>query len=159
MDKVTVSDPGPIVELAGKQLREVATIDLTKVGLAPPPRVHPVKITRGTKYTFIHDRPLFELVDPDGRVYVMQAYSQIVDPDLSYDQLRGLRSRVGLPDGWKYRTRKPARTSCSAPTARRRSSRTSSRTPTSGSRPATASSRGPIGVIGQRPRNPTRGPP
>src|SRR4029079_13177327 len=37
MDKVKVTDPGPIVDIAGKQLREVATIDLTKVGLAPPP--------------------------------------------------------------------------------------------------------------------------
>ncbi len=106
MDKVKVAEPGPIVDIAGKQLREVATIDLTKVGLAPPPAFTPVKITRGTKYTFKRRRPLFELVDPDGRVYVMQAYSQIVDPDLTYDQLRGLRSRVGLPEGWRYRTRK-----------------------------------------------------
>lgn len=106
MDKVKVNDPGPVVDIAGKQLREVATIDLAKVGLAPPPAFTPVKITRGTKFTFVRRRPTFQLVDPNGRVYVMQAYSQIVDPDLTYDQLRGLRPRVGLPDGWKYRARK-----------------------------------------------------
>jgi hypothetical protein len=106
MDKVKVTDPGPIVDIAGKQLREVATIDLNKVGLAPPPAYTPVKITRGTKYTFLKDKPLFQLVDPEGRVYVMQAWSQIVDPDLGYDELAGLGPRVGLPDGWKYRTRK-----------------------------------------------------
>lgn len=106
MDKVKVTDPGPIIDLAGKQLREVATIDLNKVGLAPPPAYTPVKITRGTKYTFLKGKPVFQLVDPEGRVYVMQAWSQIVDPDLSYEELPGLRSRVGLPDGWKYRTRK-----------------------------------------------------
>jgi len=110
MDKVTVTEPGPIVELAGKQLREVATIDLAKVGLTPPPPFTGVKITRGTRFVFRRDRPVFQLIDPDGRVYVMQAYSQIVDPDLTYDQLRGLRrepDRIGLPDGWRYRTRKP----------------------------------------------------
>jgi len=107
IDRVTVNEPGPIVELAGKQLREVATIDLAKIGLAPPPAFTDVKITRDTKFTFLRNKPVFELVDPNGRVYVMQAYSQIVDPDLSYDQLRGLRSKIGLPEGWKYRTVKP----------------------------------------------------
>lgn len=106
MDKVKVTNPGPIVDIAGKQLREVATIDLAKIGLAPPPAYTPVKITRGTKYTFLKNKPLFELVDPEGRVYVMQAWSQIVDPELSYEELPGLEDRVGLPDGWKYRTRK-----------------------------------------------------
>ena len=106
MDKVRVTEPGPVVELAGKEMREVATIDLTKIGLAPPPAFTFVQITRGTKYTFLHDRRVFQLVDPDGRVYVMQAYSQIVDPALTYDQLRGLGDRVGLPEGWKYRSRK-----------------------------------------------------
>ena len=106
IDKVKVADPGPIIELGGKQMREVATIDLAKVGLAPPPAFTSIQITRDTKFTFLRDRPLFQLVDPDGRVYVMQAYSQIVDPELSYDQLRGLGDEVGLPDGWKYRTRK-----------------------------------------------------
>ena len=104
MDRVTVSDPGPIGEFAGKQLREVASIDLTKIGLAPQPPFKEVKITRGTKFVFQHGRRVFQLIDPNGRIYVMQSYSQIVDPDLSYDQLRGLRSRMGLPEGWNYRS-------------------------------------------------------
>jgi hypothetical protein len=109
MDRVSVTDPGPTIVLAGKELREVATIDLTKVGLAPPPAFTEVKITRDTKFTFRRNRPLFELVDPAGRVYVMQAYSQIIDPELTYDQLRHLRPRVGLPEGWRYRTKKMRR--------------------------------------------------
>lgn len=109
MDKVVVSDPGPISTFAGKQFREVATIDLNKVGLAPPPAFTPVKIQRGTKFVFRRDRRVFELTDPNGRHYVMQAYSQIVDPNLTYDQLRGLRDRIGLPDGWSYSSHKPSR--------------------------------------------------
>src|SRR6187397_2852096 len=40
------------------------------------------------------------------RMYVMQAYSQIVDPALTLSALRGLGSRLQLPAGWSYRTRK-----------------------------------------------------
>jgi hypothetical protein len=109
MDKVKVTNPGPISEFAGKRLREVATIDLSKIGLAPPPAFTNVQITRTTKFTFLAHKRVFELTDPDGRTYVMQSYAQIVDPDLSYDELRGLGPRVGLPDGWTYRSYKPRR--------------------------------------------------
>lgn len=107
MDKVKVANPGPISEFAGKQLREVATIDLTKTGLSAPPAFTNVEITRDTKFTFLKGKRVFELTDPNGRRYVMQSYAQIVDPDLSYDQLRDLGPRVGLPDGWTYRSYKP----------------------------------------------------
>lgn len=106
LDAVEVTDPGPTVELAGKQLREVATIDLAKVGLAPPPPFTPIRITRGTKFVFRAGRPVFELTDPDGRRYVMQSYSQIVDPDLAYRDLRGIGDRISLPDDWSYGVRR-----------------------------------------------------
>lgn len=104
MDRVKVDNPGPTVTLAGKQLREVATIDLSKIGLAPPPAFTPVKITRTTTFTFDRGKPAFKLINPEGRVYIMQAYSQIVDPDLTYDQLPKLTpEQIGLPGGWKYK--------------------------------------------------------
>lgn len=101
-DRVTVTDPGPIVKLAGKRLREVATIDLAKVGLAPPPPFTPVEITRGTRFVFAAHRPAFRLTGPDGRRYVMQSYSRIVDPRLGYRDLRTIGDRISLPDGWTY---------------------------------------------------------
>lgn len=110
MDKVVVQDPGPVSTFAGKRLREVAAIDLTKVGLAPPPAFTQVKIQRSTRFVFRGGRPVFQLTDPDGRRYLMQSYSQIVDPDLSYDQLGRLGKRIGLPDGWSYRSYEPKRT-------------------------------------------------
>ena len=109
MDRVKVSDPGPVSTFAGKRLREVATIDLTKVGLAVPPAYTQVKIQRGTKFVFLAGKRIFELTDPNGRRYVMQSYAQIVDPGLSYRKLRGIGDRIGLPDGWSYRSRKPSR--------------------------------------------------
>lgn len=36
---------------------------------------------------------------------MMQSYSQIVDPNLSYDQLAELGSRLQLPEGWTFSTR------------------------------------------------------
>jgi hypothetical protein len=107
MDKVKVNTPGPISEFAGKELREVATIDLTKTGLSSPPAFTNVQITRSTKFTFLAGKRAFELTAPDGRVFVMQSYSNIVDPDLSYDELRDLGPLLGMPEGWTYRSFKP----------------------------------------------------
>jgi len=106
LDRATVVEHGPTVTLAGKRLREVATIDLKKVGLAPPPPFTPVEITRTTRFAFRAHRPVFELTDPSGRRYVMQSFSQIVDPDLAYDQLRRIGGRISLPDGWTYGVRR-----------------------------------------------------
>lgn len=109
MDKVTVADPGPVSIFAGKRMREVATIDLAKLGLAQPPAFTQVKIQRGTKFVFLGGRRVFELTDPNGRRYVMQSYANIVDPDLTYRRLRGIGGRIGLPDGWSYRSYRPRR--------------------------------------------------
>jgi hypothetical protein len=106
IDKVAVTDPGPISTFAGKRMREVATIDLAKVGLAPPPPYTQVKIQRGTKFVFLAGKRIFELTDPNGRRYVMQSYARIVDPGLRYRELRGIGEEIGLPEGWSYRSRK-----------------------------------------------------
>jgi hypothetical protein len=47
---------------------------------------------------------VFRLVAPDGRRYAMQAYAQIIDKSLSYDDLPGLGARLKLPSGWRYET-------------------------------------------------------
>ncbi len=41
---------------------------------------------------------------PFGGAWGMQAYSQILDPGLSLDDLAGLGSRLALPDGWSCRS-------------------------------------------------------
>ena len=43
----------------------------------------------------------------DGSRYAMQAYSQIVDKTLTYDQLDALGSKLKLPSGWRYTTTTP----------------------------------------------------
>ncbi len=62
-------------------------------------------MNRRTTFTWKHGRAVHELLAPNGRVYVMQAYAQIVDPTLTRSQLGGLGARLKLPSGWHYRTR------------------------------------------------------
>ena len=49
---------------------------------------------------------LVELVAADGTTYVMQTWSQQVDPTLSEADLARLGDRLQLPEGWTYRTRR-----------------------------------------------------
>ena len=48
---------------------------------------------------------VFELVDPKGSVYVMQARCVGVDPGMSEEALVTLGDRLALPESWTYRTR------------------------------------------------------
>ena len=63
------------------------------------------EINRRNTFVWRRGRTVHELVAADGRVYVMQAYAQIVDPSLQLGQLAALGRRLELPEGWRYRTR------------------------------------------------------
>jgi hypothetical protein len=67
----------------------------------------PNRVQRNTTYTFDRDKLMYELVDPDGNVYVMQSYAQIVAKNLTLAKLSALGPLLRLPDGWHYRTRRP----------------------------------------------------
>jgi hypothetical protein len=64
-------------------------------------------IDRRTEYLFLAGRPVYELTAPGNVTYIMQAYSQIVDPTLTAADLPALGRRLELPDGWTYRMRVP----------------------------------------------------
>jgi hypothetical protein len=68
----------------------------------------PNRVQRNTTYTFDRGKLMYELVDPDGNVYVMQSYAQIVAKKLTLAKLSKLGRVLKLPDGWRYRTRRPA---------------------------------------------------
>jgi hypothetical protein len=50
--------------------------------------------------SFERGKPVFILEDPRGNPWVMQAYSLIADPNLIYDSLASLGTRLKLPPGW-----------------------------------------------------------
>ena len=57
------------------------------------------KVSRNTVFVFNAGEEIYELIDPDGRRWVMQTWSQVADPNLSRADLPGLAGRLDLPDG------------------------------------------------------------
>lgn len=95
-------EPQPTKSFGGIEMIEQATVQLSSNNPAP----YSVNtVDRRAVFTFDAGRPVFELVDADGRRWVMQTYSQIVDKNLTLSDLAGLGSRLTLPAGWRYETR------------------------------------------------------
>ena len=95
-------EPQPTRSFGGLEMIEQATVQLSSNN----PQPYSVnRVDRKAVFTFGAGRPVFELVDPDGRRWVMQTWSQVVDKDLTLDDLPGLASRLNPPPGWRYETR------------------------------------------------------
>lgn len=62
-------------------------------------------VQRSTTYVFKKGRKVYELIDPDKNVYVMQSYTDGVAP-LTLKKLDYIGKYNQLPEGWKYRVRK-----------------------------------------------------
>jgi hypothetical protein len=60
---------------------------------------------RTTTWFFEAGAEVYELVSPEGIVFVMQSASLRVDPDNTVDRLATLGERLALPEGWTYRAR------------------------------------------------------
>lgn len=84
------------------QLLATLHVPASQLGNAP---YTPRTVARDTTFSFYAGSELYELVAPDGSVYVMQSYAQIVDPALDEAALPGLAARLRLPVGWRYRVR------------------------------------------------------
>jgi hypothetical protein len=105
MDSVTAT-PGKVRSFHGQRLRRVATIPIrTAADLARTPYTDRT-VERDNTWRWRRGRVVYELVAPGGDVYVMQAYSQIVDRKLTIGKLRSLGRRLDLPAGWRYRVRR-----------------------------------------------------
>ncbi len=100
--KVAVREP-VLREFNGILMRRIAVIDLGDVpATAPYTDVH---VDRGAVFFYDAGRPVYELVDPTGLAYVMQALCIAVDPGMDEAALATLGDRLALPDGWSYRVR------------------------------------------------------
>ena len=64
-------------------------------------------IDRNTEYIYTSGKSIYQLVSPAGDVYIMQTYSQIVDPKLTMEDLPNLGTRLKLPAGWQFRVTTP----------------------------------------------------
>ncbi len=87
------------------EMSHVATLDLGTDVPSPDPYTKRT-VLRDTVWEWSAGRTVHELVDPDGRVFAMQAYCVGVDPTQNEDNLAGLVDRLQLPAGWTFRTRR-----------------------------------------------------
>jgi hypothetical protein len=100
--KVAVVEP-VFRDFNGLTMRRIALIDLgTTPSVAPYTETH---VNRGAVFFFDAGAPVYELVNPDGLAYVMQAYCIGVDPSITPTGLETLGQRLALPTGWSYRSR------------------------------------------------------
>jgi hypothetical protein len=90
-------------EFNGLMTRRIAVVPLGAVPVAPP--YTEIRVDRRAVFFFDAGKPVYELVDPSGRAFVMQAYCIGVDPTLTEEELVGLGARLALPEGWSYRQR------------------------------------------------------
>lgn len=100
--KVAVVDP-VFRDFNGIQMRRIATIPLGADFAAGAYVVR--NVNRGAIFFWDAGKPVYELVDPDGRPFVMQARCVGVDSDMTEELLATLGDRLALPAGWSYRSR------------------------------------------------------
>ncbi len=87
----------------GLMMRRIATVDL-----GGKPATIPYEeryVNRGAVFFFDAGSVVYELINPQGKAYVMQAYCVGVDPTLNLDNLSDLATRLDLPTGWSFRGR------------------------------------------------------
>ena len=100
--KAAVVDP-VLKDFNGLTMRRLATIDLS-AGMGSVPYEEKF-VNRGAVFFFDAGAKVWELVNPDGKAYVMQALCIGVDPTISLDTLDSLGDKLALPQGWTYRSR------------------------------------------------------
>ena len=90
-------------EFGGIMFRRIATLPLgDKLGGGP---YSEITVNRGAVFFWDAGKSVFELVNPEGKAYVMQALCMGVDATMSEESLATLGARLSMPPGWSYRTR------------------------------------------------------
>ena len=100
--KVAVVEP-VFRDFNGITMRRIATINLG-TDYSPGSYVER-KINRGAVFFWDAGKKVYELVNPNGVAYVMQARCIGIDPTISEASLDTLGDKLSLPAGWSYRVR------------------------------------------------------
>jgi haloalkane dehalogenase len=104
MDRNALANPGDIKDFDGLDARLVAQLEIKQRQKRTPYTENTVE--RQSQYVYERGKNVYELVAPDGRVFIMQSYSQEIDKSLNERGLQSLATRLKLPKGWQYRVRK-----------------------------------------------------
>jgi hypothetical protein len=107
IDGGDVSGSGETKNFGGIEMSKVAsqTTALSTVKDGGQAAYTTTQVQRTTVWIYDAGKAVFELLDDQGGVYIMQSYSQQVDRTLKMADLPTLGQRLKLPTGWSYRTR------------------------------------------------------
>lgn len=93
-----------VVQFNGIGMREAGVLHLKMRDLLKPNRPYQTRdVNRKTTWVYNAGKPVFELIDPQGSVYIMQSYS-VQRGQQSEKSLEQLGSKLKLPAGWKFKT-------------------------------------------------------
>ena len=100
MDKISATHDSPRVTKSfnGLEMWDAATLKVKKKSEPYSERT----VNRSTVFVFDKGKTTYQLVGPNA-TYVMQSFSQILDPNLSEADLAGLATRLKLPPGWQFK--------------------------------------------------------
>ncbi len=108
MDALTIDIVGETAEFGGVKFNLLAKMSM------PPDfdfdrdqsamAYHPMQIRRVSKYEFQSGRQVYLLRSPDGITWVMQTFTDHIDPTLTEADLPNLGARLTLPEGWEVKT-------------------------------------------------------
>ena len=88
----------------GIPMRKAAYVQMSPLDLLRGARpYHTRQVDRDTIFTYDAGKRVYELVDPEGHVYVMQSYSLEKEEQTELN-LVALGSKLKLPRGWHYKT-------------------------------------------------------
>ena len=97
---------GKIVNIDGMEMKLVAEIDLEVWDVTILNSYYKeTPVARDNSWLFFAGNRVYELTSPEGDVYRMQSYSQMIEPTLTLEDLETLGDRLDLPEGWSYSTR------------------------------------------------------
>ena len=99
----------PLIKVEAKKFKTLQTkkIAYVNIGLSDilsgSRPYHRHKINLNNTFTYAAGKPVYELIDTKGRVYVMQSYS-VAKTKQTPDSLARLGKRLHLPKGWRFKT-------------------------------------------------------
>jgi hypothetical protein len=104
MKSSTLVNP-EVVTFNGVKMRQAGVLDLPLRDLLKRPKPYSqFTVARNTTWVFMAGKPVFELIDPKGNVFIMQSYS-LQKTQQNEADLPKLGSILKLPKGWQFRTR------------------------------------------------------
>jgi hypothetical protein len=94
-----------VVTFGGIEMRITGELDLPlSEVIGGEPSYVPRSVMRTTTWVYEAGKPVYELVDPEGRIFDMQSYS-VQKVAQTEGALAGLEAELALPAGWMFRSR------------------------------------------------------